>query len=99
MKLRKRPPVHPGGILKRNYIDQSVITITELSDILGISEKTALKILNECASVTPDIALRLSRAFNTSPELWLNLQQNYDLWHTFHDSMILKNIQAVAERL
>jgi len=42
------------------------------------------------------MALRLSKAFNTTPELWLNLQQNYDLWHAFHESNDWKDIKAVV---
>lgn len=95
MKLRKRPPAHPGGILKRNYIDQSVVTLRQLSDILGLSEDAASEIISGRASVTPDMALRLSRAFNTSPELWLNMQQYYDLWHAANDSAEWEKIQPV----
>jgi len=54
--------------------------------IRGVSRKTISKIVNENGAVTPDMALRLSRAFDTTPELWLNLQRNYDLWHAAHDS-------------
>jgi len=54
--------------------------------ILGVSRKTISKIVNENGAVTPEMALRLSRSFDTTPELWLNLQRNYDLWHASHDS-------------
>jgi addiction module HigA family antidote len=51
------------------------MTITDLADILRVSRKTVSKIINERGSITPDMALRLSRAFDTSPDLWLNLHQ------------------------
>ena len=76
MKNRNRPPSHPGRILKGMYIDPFSITITELAGKLGVSRKTLPKIANEHASATPDMALRLSQAFNKNPELWLNLQRN-----------------------
>ncbi len=92
MKLRKRPPTHPGGILKRNYIEQSVITLSQLADILGLPEETVSEVVNGRAPVTADMALRISRAFSTSTELWLNMQQYYDLWHAANDSREWENV-------
>lgn len=80
MLVRKRKPTHPGGIIKRQYLEPLHLTITEVAEDLGISRKTLSKIINENGSITADMALRLSKAFNTSAELWLNLQTNYDLW-------------------
>jgi addiction module HigA family antidote len=96
MRIRKRPPTHPGGILRRQYIEPLSLTITELANMLGVSRKTLSKILNEHGSITPDMALRLSKAFKTTPELWLNLQQNYDLWQASHSSDDWKTIEAIA---
>ncbi|MFA6034570.1 MAG: HigA family addiction module antitoxin, partial [Myxococcota bacterium] len=62
------------------------MTILEAAAALGVSRKTLSKVINERGAVTPDMALRLSRTFQTTPELWLNLQQNFDLWHAAHDS-------------
>ena len=95
MKTRKRPPAHPGRILKNHHIDPLSMTITELANTLGVSRKTVSKIINEHGSVTPDMALRLSRAFDTSPELWLNLQKNYDLWHASNNSEDWKRVQPI----
>ena len=86
MRTRKKEPTHPGRILSSHYLEPLSLTITELAKTLGVSRKTLSKIVNERASVTSDMALRLSRAFDTTPELWLNLQRNYDLWHAVHDS-------------
>jgi len=80
MPIRKRKPTHPGGILKRHYIESLSLTISEIANNIGVSRKTISKIVNEKGSITPDMALRLSKAFNTTPELWLNMQINYDLW-------------------
>ena len=96
MRIRKRPPTHPGGILRRQYIEPLSLTISELANTLGVSRKTLSKIVNEHGSVTPDMALRLSKAFKTTPELWLNLQQNYYLWHASHSSDDWKMIEAIA---
>ncbi len=86
MRARKRPPTHPGRIIRNHYMEPLSLSVTELSAILGVSRKTISKIVNENGALTPDMALRLSRAFETTPELWLNLQRNYDLWHAAHDS-------------
>lgn len=75
-----RKPTHPGEIVKHDYMEPLALSVTALAARLGISRKTLSAIVNERASVTPDMALRLSRAFNTSPELWLNLQRGHDLW-------------------
>ena len=96
MRIRKRPPTHPGGILRRQYIEPLSLTVSELANTLGVSRKTLSKIVNEHGSVTPDMALRLSKAFKTTPELWLNLQQNYDLWQASHNSDDWKMIEAIA---
>ena len=86
MRVRTRPPVHPGTILKQHYLDSLDITIAQAATTLGISRKTLSKIVNGHGAVTPDMALRLSKAFRTTPELWLNLQRNYDLWQAARQS-------------
>ncbi len=96
MRTRKRLPTHPGGILKRHYMEPLSLTVLELAEILGVSRKTLSKIVNERGSVTPDMALRLSKAFKTTPELWLNLQQNYDLWQASHKSADWKMVEVIA---
>jgi len=86
MEIIKRKPTHPGQILKEDYLEPLGLTITDLSRVLGISRKTLSKIVNEHGSITPAMALKLSRAFDTSPEFWLNLQRNYDLWEATQKS-------------
>ena len=96
METRRRAPNHPGGILKRQYLEPMTLTVSELAKTLSVSRKTVSKILNERGSISADMALRLSRAFNTTPQLWLTLQQNYDLWHAVQDSNNWKKVRAVA---
>ena len=96
MESRKRAPNHPGGILCRQYLEPLGLTVSELAKILGVSRKTVSKIINERGSISADMALRLSRAFNTTPQLWLNLQQNHDLWRAVQDSDHWKKVRAVA---
>ena len=96
MPTRKRQPTHPGGILKRHYLEPLSLSITEAADDLGVSRKTLSKIVNERGSITPDMALRLSKALNTSAELWLNLQTIYDLWIASHKSGDWRNIKTLV---
>ena len=94
--IKKRQPTHPGGILKRHYIEPLSLTISEIAKDLGVSRKTVSKIVNEKGSITPDMALRLSKAFNTTPELWLNLQTKYDLWAAEQKCMGLEKIELLV---
>ncbi len=95
MGTMKRQPTHPGNILREDYLKPLSITIQDMASILAVSRKTVSKIVNGHGAITPDMALRLSRAFDTSPELWLNLQKNYDLWHAAHDSTAWKRVKAI----
>lgn len=92
---KNRAPTHPGGILKRHYLEPLSLAISDAAAALGVSRKTVSKIVNERGDVTPDMALRLSKAFRTSPELWLNLQRNYDLWHAAHDSKAWQRVRVI----
>lgn len=96
MISRKRSPTHPGGILKRHYLEPLSLAISQAAGALGVSRKTISKIVNERGDVTPDMALRLARAFGTSPELWVNLQRNYDLWHAAHDSKAWQKARVIS---
>jgi addiction module HigA family antidote len=95
MALTGRQPTHPGSILKEDYLIPLSITAQDMATTLGVSRKTLSKIINCRGSVSPDMALRLSRAFDTTPELWMNLQKNYDLWHAANDSQSWKNVKPV----
>lgn len=85
MRKMTRKPTHPGELIKADYMETLHLTVTALAACLGVSRKTLSMIINERAAVTPDMALRLSRAFATSPELWLNMQKAYDLWTAAHE--------------
>ena len=82
-------------ILKRLYLDSLKISNSQLAGYIGVSRKTISKIVNGRGAITPEMALRLSRAFNTSPELWLNMQVSYDLWQASHSSTDWQNVKAI----
>ena len=81
MMKREMPPVHPGSVLKEMYMEPLGISVTELADNIGVVRRTVSLLVNEHSGVSAEMALRLSKAFGTSPELWLNMQQRYDLWN------------------
>lgn len=99
MRKMTRQPIHPGKIIKEGYLEPLSISITEMAMTLGISRKTLSKIINERGSVTPDMALRLSRAFDTSSVFWLNLQRNYDLWHAKNASKEWKKVKQIPTHI
>lgn len=79
--MRMHNPPHPGEILKALCIEPLGITVTRAAEALGVSRKTLSAILNGRAGISPEMAVRLSMAFGTSAESWLNQQVQYDLWH------------------
>lgn len=72
-------PAHPGKILKMDYLEPLDISITAAAEGLGIARKNLSAIINQKAGISPEMSIRLSEAFNTTADFWLNLQTNYDL--------------------
>jgi addiction module HigA family antidote len=78
--LMHNPP-HPGEIIKELCLEPLGISVTDAANALGVSRKTLSAILNGRAGISPEMAVRLSIAFDTSAESWLNQQSQYELWH------------------
>lgn len=85
MEITRRP-THPGEIIKHECIEPLGLTVTFFAQRLGVSRKTLSRIVNERGSVTPDMALCLSRVLGTTPHVWLNLQTTHDLWVVQHET-------------
>ena len=79
--MNMHKPAHPGEVLKEMYLSPLGLTVTQTSKALGVTRKAFSELINCKSSVSISMALKLSKAFNTTPELWLNMQQNYDLWN------------------
>lgn len=73
-------PPHPGKVIKELCLEPLGLTVTETANALGVSRKTLSNIINGKAGISPEMAVRLSIAFKTSSESWLNQQTQYDLW-------------------
>jgi addiction module HigA family antidote len=76
----RRRPTHPGELLREETLPAAGLTQSELAPRLGVSRRTVSELLHERRPVTPDMAHRLARVFNTTPEFWLRLQQAVDIW-------------------
>ncbi len=100
ISTRPRCPRHPGYILKTLYLQPLSLTISQLAEGLSVSRKTVSAIVNERKSITPEMALRLAQAFpNTTPESWLTLQRNYDVWQVAHTTSQWKSVHAISDTL
>lgn len=80
----KRKPAHPGQILKKDFLDELLITQTDLATELGTTFRTINEIINEKRNISTEIAIKLSKYFGTSTELWLNLQNQFDIYRVYN---------------
>ena len=89
-------PPHPGEIVREFCVEPLSLSVTEAARALGVTRKTLSTLLNGRSGVSPEMALRLSRVFGRTPEGWLRLQLQYDLWKTKQsvDVSSLKRIKA-----
>ena len=91
-------PLHPGVIIKNVLIDSTDLTISEAACRLGVTRTTLSRLLNQHAGVSPEMALRLSKLLNTSIEMWVNLQSQYDIWNVAHQSISgIENIMPLQK--
>ena len=78
----KRRPTHPGELLREETLPAAGLTQSKLAARLGVSRRIVSELIRERRSVNPDLAHRLSRVFDTTPEFWLRLQEAVDIWDT-----------------
>lgn len=88
-------PCHPGEILKEDYLPAYNLTVTAFALKIGVSRTTASELVNCKNGISAEMALKLAKAFNTSPQFWLNLQTQYDLWQA-RKRVNLDNVQVIA---
>ena len=94
--MRMHNPPHPGEIIREFCIVPLDLTVTETAEALGVARKTLSTLLNGRAGISPEMALRLSKVFGRTPEGWLRLQLQFDLWKAEQslDISRLKRIEA-----
>ncbi len=73
-------PPHPGEIIKKFCVEPLGLSVTKAAESLGVTRKTFSMLLNGKSGISPEMALRLSKVFGRTPEGWLRLQLQYDLW-------------------
>src|SRR5210317_492934 len=87
-------PPHPGKFIRETYIQPFDISIRSLAENLGVAASTLARVVAERSAVSPEMALRLSKALGRSPESWLAMQDNYDLWQA-KKSANLSNVDKI----
>ena len=94
--MNMHKPPHPGEILQGLWLEPMGVTVTIAAEALGISRQSLSKIVNGSRGVTPEMAVRISRAFGGTPESWLGHQAAYDLWRIEQNREVpnLKRLEA-----
>ena len=78
----RRAPTHPGAILREDVLPALGLTVSEAARRIGVSRQQLHRVLSETHPISTEMALRIARLENNRPDLWLRMQQAYDLWHT-----------------
>lgn len=94
MSARRPRPVHPGEILREDFLPEYSLTAGSLAKALYVPRDRIEKLVREKRAITADTAMRLSRYFGTTPQFWMNLQANYDLASVTEDE--IKSIEPRA---
>jgi addiction module HigA family antidote len=92
-RKREVRPIHPGEMIREDFLPDYELTVASLAEALGVSRQTVNELLRERRSVSPEMALRLSRLFRNSPEFWLNAQRAIDLWDA--EQAIAADIESI----
>lgn len=91
---------HPGEVLTELYIEplreEQGLTITELAKALDVRRQTLSELIHQKTGISPKMAIRLSIVFNTTPDLWMNLQSHYDLWLASKDKRLSKKLKPLV---
>lgn len=92
--LKMHNPPHPGEFICEVYLQGGELSARELAAKLGVAASTLSRVLKGSSGISPEMALRLSKALGRSPESWLAMQNNYDLWQA-RQRVDLKKVTAV----
>ncbi len=98
MLPKNRMPTHPGEMLQKEFLEPLELTQTEFAEHLGWTYARLNEIINGKRGVSVSSALSLSEALRTSPEFWLNLQYQHDLWHEYKTHKPVKPINQDSDR-
>jgi addiction module HigA family antidote len=88
--MRMKKPQHPGRIVRQECIEPLGLTVKEAAQRFGVTRQTLNNVVNERAAISPEMAIRLSKAFGSGPEVWLGMQMEYELAQTEKDADKIK---------
>ncbi len=94
--MRMKNPPHPGRLVKHECLEPLGLSITKAAEILGVTRLTLSNLVNGKNGVSPEMAIRLSKAFGSSPEVWLGMQMDFDLAQAEKNADRIKVKKAVA---
>jgi len=100
--MKKKPikvgmkPSHPGAFIKTEIVDELGLSVTKAAELLGVRRATFSDLLHEKAGLSPEMALRLEKAFGRSAESWLIMQDNFDLWQA-RQSANLDTVKSIYQ--
>jgi len=80
-----KKPIHPGKIVRLDCLEPLGLTVTSAAKVLGVTRQALNNIVNEKAAISPEMAIRLSKAFGSTPETWVRMQANYDLFRALEN--------------
>lgn len=92
----KRPPAHPGELLRETILPALHMSKTDIAKALDISRTQLYGILEETKPVSPEMAVKLGTAFGDGPDVWLRMQANYDAWHAARHTNVSKVKKLIA---
>ena len=88
--MYKRKPTHPGEIIREDILKPLGLTVTDAAEKLGVTRKTLSALINCRSALSPEMAIRISKATNTTPESWLFMQAKLDLWEAAYEKTNVK---------
>lgn len=91
-----RNPVHPGEVFLKDVLEPLGINITDAAKMLGVTRKTLSEFVNEKSALSPEMALRIAKATNTSPESWMTMQMKLTLWQAMQSKPLNVKVACLA---
>lgn len=79
-----RRPTHPGEMLREEFMPNFGLSVAQLASKIGVSRQTVNQLVSERRALSPSMALRLARLFGTTPQYWLDMQRNVDIWDSYN---------------
>ena len=95
--MRMKNPPHPGRVVRQECLEPLGLTVTQAARSLGVTRQALNNLVNGRAGISPEMSIRLSKAFGSSPEVWLGMQMEYDLAEAEKNADQIK-VEKVAQK-